>query len=62
VHAHRQGFANNHKFHDYFSGNQRGYEGARAMVNALDTESIVKVANIARLFEDVLWDARKTTS
>ncbi len=57
-----KGFANNNKFDDYFSGNQRDYEGARAMVNALDTESIVKVANIARLFEDVLWDARKTTS
>ena len=57
-----KGFANTHKFDDYFSGTQRDYEGARAMVNALDTDSIAKVANIARLFEDVLWDARKSTT
>ena len=57
-----KGFANNCKFDDYFSGAQRDYEGARAMVNALDTESVAKVANIARLFEDVLWDARKSTT
>jgi hypothetical protein len=54
-----KGLANNHKFDDCFPGNQRDYEGARAMVNALDTESIVKMVNIARL---LVWDARKTTS
>lgn len=57
-----KGFANKHKFDDYFSGIQRDYEGARAMVNAADVDSIAKVANIARLFEDVLWDARKSTT
>jgi hypothetical protein len=54
------GFANGLTFEDYFSGNDRDYAGARTMVNKKDVDSIQPVAEIARLFEDVLWDARKT--
>lgn len=50
-----------YKYAGGFSGIQRDYEGARDMVNSQDTKSIGPVANIARLFENVLWDARKST-
>ena len=54
------GFANKNKFTDYFSGHDRHYVDARAMVNGTDKAD--KIANIAIAFEDILWDARKATS
>jgi len=56
---HGEGFAGKHEFDDCFSGRQRDYEGARAMVNAAHVDSITKVARIARPFEDMLRDVRK---
>ncbi|HEY9028412.1 MAG TPA: glycoside hydrolase [Burkholderiaceae bacterium] len=54
------GFANKHKFENYFSGHDREYQRARAMVNG--TDHAAEIANIARDFEDILWDARKVTN
>ena len=54
------GFANKHKFADYFSGHDREYQSARAMVNGSDHAA--DIAKIARDFEDILWDARKVTT
>jgi len=54
------GFANNCKFSMYFSGHDRNYVGARAMVNGTDRATVI--ANIAEAFEDILWDSRKVTS
>jgi len=51
------GFANGHKFSDYFSGNDRKYTQARAMVNGTDHADDIK--RIAEAFEDILWDSRK---
>lgn len=52
-----KGFANGHKLSDYFSGNDRRYVAARAMVNGTDNDD--KIAAIAELFETVLYEARK---
>ena len=54
------GFANKNKFDDYFSGHDRLYKEARAMVNGTDKAS--QIADIAINFEDILWDARKVTT
>ena len=51
------GFANHHQFSDYFSGNDRKYTQARAMVNGTDHAD--DIAKIAIAFEDVLWESRK---
>lgn len=54
---HGAGFANGHRFSDYFSGTERNYVGARAMVNG-DNEAAA-IAAIARHFEDLLYEARQ---
>ena len=51
------GFANKHKFSDYFFGSCCDYLAARSMVNPGDCSA--KIAEIARLFETVLYDARE---
>ncbi len=51
-----KGFARPHKLADYFSGADRKYTQARAMINAGDNAATI--ATIAEAFEDVLWEAR----
>ena len=46
------GFANGHKFEDYFSGNQTNYKGARVMVNGHDHDA--EIAAYAKKFEAIL--------
>ncbi len=45
------------RFENYFSGSNRDYIGARAMVNG--TDHAVDIAKIAESFEAILLDARK---
>jgi hypothetical protein len=52
-----KGFANGHKFTDYFSGFDRNYVDARSMVNG--TDHAKDIAKIAELFEEVLHEARE---
>lgn len=51
-----QGFANGHRFADYFAGPRTDYVGARRMVNG--TDHAFDIAAIARRFEQVLLGAR----
>jgi hypothetical protein len=46
------GFANGHKFVQYFSGNTTNYKGARAMVNGVNHDA--EIADYARMFERCL--------
>ncbi len=50
------GFANKHKFSDFFSGENRDYRHARKMVNGMDHAE--DIARLARTFERVLLDSR----
>ena len=50
------GFANKHKFTDYFSGQSRDYTSARAMVNGKDHAA--DIAKVAETFETILFDAK----
>jgi len=47
-----QGFANKHKFQDYFHGDHTDYVGARAMVNGKSGQH--EIAGLAERFERVL--------
>lgn len=50
------GFANGHKFSQYFIGKNRDYKHARKMVNGMDHAE--DIAKLAEMFEDVLLAAR----
>jgi len=50
------GFANGHKFSNYFGGKKRNYVGARKMVNG--TDHAADIAAIAEKFEKILLDCR----
>ena len=50
------GFANGHKFANYFSGKNRDYKHARKMVNGMSHAE--DIAIIARAFEEVLLNSR----
>ncbi len=54
------GFANGLTFADHFSGNDCNYVGTRKRVPMKNLDNIQPVAEIARLFENVRRDARKT--
>ncbi len=51
------GFANNHKFADYFYGGTKNYAQARRMVNGVDHKD--EIADIAVLFERILFEAKQ---
>lgn len=51
-----QGFANGHKFANYFVGDQTRYVEARQMVNGSDHAG--DIAALARKFETILLAAR----
>ena len=51
-----EGFANRHKFLDFFGGQNRDYKHARKMVNGMDHAD--EIAKLAEAFEDVLLDLR----
>jgi hypothetical protein len=55
-----KGFANNHKFSQYFLGDMTNYAGARAMVNGSDHAD--EIADIAAKFEAVLLKARRSAA
>jgi predicted chitinase len=50
------GFANGHKFADYFSGKSRDYKGARHMVNG--SSHAAEIAAVAEKFEKILLEAK----
>ena len=50
------GFANKHKFTDFFLGKKRDYKHARRMVNGMDHAD--DIAKLAEAFEEVLLDSR----
>jgi hypothetical protein len=50
------GFANGHRFSQFFSGKSRDYKHARKMVNGMD--SAEEIAKLAEAFEEVLLDSR----
>jgi hypothetical protein len=50
------GFANRHKFTDFFGGQNRDYKHARKMVNGMDHAE--DIAKLAEGFEAVLLDSR----
>jgi hypothetical protein len=50
------GFANGHKFSQFFSGKTRDYKHARKMVNGVDHAE--DIAKLAEAFEEVLLDSR----
>ncbi len=50
------GFANGHKFADFFSGKKRDYKHARKMVNGMSHAE--DVAKLAEAFEEILLDSR----
>lgn len=50
------GFANGHKFSEFFSGKNRDYKGARRMVNGMDHAE--DIAKLAETFEKILLDSR----
>jgi glycosyl hydrolase family 19 (putative chitinase) len=50
------GFANGHKFSEFFSGKNRQYKGARKMVNG--TDHAEDIAKLAEAFEEILLDSR----
>jgi hypothetical protein len=52
------GFANGHRFSDYFSAQRSDYVGARKMVNGNDHAA--DIAALARTFEAILLEARLT--
>ena len=52
------GFANGHKFTNYFSGKSRNYKGARAMVNGNSHDA--EIAEVAKKFEKILLDSKPT--
>jgi hypothetical protein len=54
-----QGFANKRKFSDYFYGNTTNYSSARRMVNAGDKGSYAPIAEVALLFEQMLFESKK---
>jgi hypothetical protein len=51
-----KGFANGHKFADYFAGTDRNYTAARHMVNGHDHAA--EIALLAGKFEDLLYECR----
>jgi hypothetical protein len=51
-----RGFANGHRFSDFFAGKKRDYIGARKMVNG--TSHAADIAKIAETFEKILLDCR----
>ncbi len=51
------GFANGHKFAEFFSGKNRDYKHARKMVNGMDHAE--DVAKLAEAFEKILLDSRR---
>jgi hypothetical protein len=51
-----EGFANRHKFLDFFGGRSRDYKHARKMVNGMDHAD--EIAKLAEAFEVVLLDSR----
>jgi hypothetical protein len=53
-----KGFANGRKFSDYFYGATSNYNKARRMVNARDTSSYEPIAEIAVLFEQMLFESK----
>jgi len=53
-----EGFANGHKFSEFFSGQSRNYKGARKMVNG--TDKAEEIAKLAEAFEKVLFEALPT--
>ena len=50
------GFANGHKFSEFFSGKNRDYKHARKMVNGMSHAE--DVAKLAKVFEQILLDSR----
>ena len=54
------GFANRHKFSDFFSGKQKDYKHARKMVNGMDHAD--DIAKLAEAFEEILLDSRMQVS
>jgi hypothetical protein len=50
------GFANRHKFSDFFTGRNKDYKHARRMVNGMDHAE--EIAKLAEAFEEVLLDSR----
>jgi hypothetical protein len=53
-----EGYANGRKFSDYFYGSTKNYSQARRMVNAGDKTSYAPIAEIAGLFEEMLFEAK----
>ena len=52
------GFANKHKLADYIIGSKTDYFNARKMVNGGDAASYQPIADIAKLFEEMLFEAK----
>ena len=52
------GFANKHKLADYIIGSKTDYFSARKMVNGGDAASYQPIADIAKLFEEMLLEAK----
>jgi hypothetical protein len=50
------GFANGHKFAEFFSGKNRDYTHARKMVNGMDHAE--DIAKLAEAFEEILLKSR----
>jgi hypothetical protein len=50
------GFANGHRFSQFFIGQTRDYKHARKMVNGMDHAE--DIAKLAEAFEEVLLDSR----